>query len=70
MAAERQTPVQQAKHSSLHRPGSLIQTVAGGRRSDMDYELEQMLEKCRYAREYGFGTLSTGEGLIVALPLN
>jgi hypothetical protein len=36
----------------------------------MDYELEQMLEKCRYAREYGFGTLSTGEGLIVALPLN
>lgn len=36
----------------------------------MDYELERLLEKCRYARECGFGTLSTGERLIVALVLN
>jgi hypothetical protein len=36
----------------------------------MVYKSEHLLEKCRYAKEYGFETLSTGERLIVALVLN
>jgi hypothetical protein len=36
----------------------------------MDHQLNHIVDKCRQARDFGYGALSTGEKLAVALVLN